>query len=157
MGREIERKFLVADDGWRRDAGPGVRCRQGYLLTGPACTVRVRVMGEQGFLTIKGRMEGITRAEFEYPVPRVEADEMLDRFCAARLVDKIRYPVLHAGMKWAVDEFLGVNRGLVVAEIELADAGQDFARPPWVGAEVTSDPRYLNANLAQHPFTEWPG
>ncbi|CAM3641275.1 CYTH domain-containing protein [Roseateles saccharophilus] len=154
MGIEIERKFLVAGDGWRRQATTQTRFSQGYLSRDPARAVRVRIAGERAFLTIKGATTGATRAEFEYEVPVADAAQLL-AMSDGPVVEKIRHLCPHAGMTWEVDEFLGANAGLIVAEIELESEGQAFARPAWLGGEVTGDARYVNANLAVHPFTSW--
>ena len=127
MNVEIERKFLVKSEAWRGLA-EGVRFRQGYLQTHP-CTVRVRTEGERGVLTIKGQTRGFSREEFEYEIPRGDADRMLDTLALPSLIDKIRYKIPYQGFVWEVDEFLGDNAGLVVAEIELSDEGQAFERP----------------------------
>lgn len=156
MGIEIERKFLVASDGWRQQAASRTRFSQGYLSRDPARTVRVRIAGDAAFLTIKGATTGATRAEFEYAVPVADAQQLL-AMCDGPVVEKVRHLCPHDGMTWEVDEFLGANAGLVVAEIELDTEGQTFARPGWLGAEVTGDARYVNANLAVHPFTTWGG
>jgi adenylate cyclase len=154
MGMEIERKFLVAGDGWR--PGPaGVRVRQGYLARAGNCTVRVRTQGDRAFLTVKGRTSGITRAEYEYGIPLADANEMLDSLTDGALIEKYRYLREFGGLTWEVDEFLGENRGLVMAEIELESADQQIWLPDWVGAEVSDDPRYYNANLAHKPYTTW--
>jgi len=152
MGIEIERKFLVVGEAWKQS--PGQRYSQGYLNRDPARTVRVRVVGSQAWLTIKGRNQGATRAEFEYEIPLADGLQLLG-LCEGPLIDKIRRLVPHAGMSWEVDEFLGENAGLVVAEIELSTSDQAFEAPPWLGAEVTEDPRYFNSQLAQHPFSRW--
>ena len=154
MGIEIERKFLVHGDGWRQPAERQTRFSQGYLSRDPARTVRVRVAGERAFLTIKGATRGATRAEFEYEIPVADARQLL-AMCDGPVVEKIRHLCQHEGMTWEVDEFLDANAGLVVAEIELVEEGQVFARPAWLGAEVTGDGRYVNANLAVKPFTSW--
>lgn len=154
MGTEIERKFLVRDDRWRPGAS-GVLYRQGYLTTDPERTVRVRLAAGTGYLTIKGRTTGASRAEFEYEIPAAEAVDMLDRLCLHPLIEKKRYRVSHEGHVWEVDEFLGENEGLTLAEIELTAPDERVALPPWAGAEVTEDPRYYNANLATHPFRCW--
>ncbi len=148
MGTEIERKFLVAGDGWRAEAmGPGVPLRQGYLHAGTP-VVRVRLVGEAGFLTIKG--PGLlSRAEFEYPIPAAEAAELLRSLCPPPVIEKTRTRVRHDGLVWEVDEFAGHLAGLVLAEVELARADQVFARPDWLGREVTEDPRYQNAALSR--------
>ena len=154
MGTEIERKFLVCGDGWRHGA-QGTLCRQSYLLSNIECTIRVRVIGEQGFLAIKGMTTGISRPEYEYAIPLADAQAMLDGMCAGPLVEKIRHVVTHAGTTWEIDEFLNENRGLIVAEVELESAEQAIELPPWIGQEVSYDPRYLNVNLAKHPFSRW--
>jgi len=151
---EIERKFLVVADNWRQGA-TGVRFRQGYLCTDPERTVRVRLAGDRGTLTIKGRTEGISRAEFEYPIPTAEAAELLDRLCLRPLIEKIRYRVEHAGRTWEIDEFFGANEGLILAEVELEAEDIQPALPPWIGREVSDDPRYYNASLVQRPFSMW--
>lgn len=154
MGTEIERKFLVCSDTWR-DGSPGVLCRQGYLLAQAECTIRVRVMGDQGFLTIKGPTQGLARAEYEYPIPVAEADELLDRFCPSLRVEKRRHLREHAGHTWEVDEFLGANAGLVVAEVELERPDEPVPLPEWVGEEVSEDRRYQNSSLARRPYRDW--
>lgn len=154
MGIEIERKFLVVGEGWRAQAGSATRFSQGYLSRDPARTVRVRIAGDAAFLTIKGATTGATRAEFEYAIPVADAQQLL-ALCDGPVVEKIRHLCPVAGMTWEVDEFLGANAGLVVAEIELQSEGQSFERPGWLGAEVTGDARYVNANLAVMPFTRW--
>ena len=153
MADEIERKFLVSSDAWR-DGPPGVRICQGYLSRDKERTVRVRLAGDKAFLTIKGETSGISRKEFEYPIPPEDAQTLLD-LCLPQLVDKIRHERQHGGHVWEVDEFLGANAGLVVAEIELSDANEAFERPAWLGREVSDDPRYYNANLAERPWSEW--
>jgi CYTH domain-containing protein len=150
MGLEIERKFLVTGDGWRAAAlGPAVPLRQGYLAggaTGPV--VRVRLAGEQAFLTIKG--PGLlARAEYEYPIPPEDAAAMLETLCAAPVIEKTRTRVGHAGLVWEVDVFAGHLAGLVLAEVELASADQRVELPGWAGREVTDDPRYQNAALVR--------
>ena len=156
MAREIERKFLVAGDGWRPGA-VGVAYRQGYLSAGAdaGCTVRARVAGERAFLTVKGRAVGASRDEYEYPIPVADAEEMLERLCAGGRIEKLRYRVPFAGRVWEVDEFGGENAPLVVAEVELEDVGAEVSLPPWVGREVTDDPRYTNAALARRPYSRW--
>jgi adenylate cyclase len=154
MGIEIERKFLVHGEGWRQQASAQTRFSQGYLSRDPARTVRVRIAGEQAFLTIKGATTGASRAEFEYGIPLADARQLL-AISDGPVVEKIRHLCPHEGMTWEVDEFLGANAGLVVAEIELQSEGQAFGRPAWLGEEVTGDARYVNANLAVHPFTRW--
>jgi CYTH domain-containing protein len=155
MAEEIERKFLVAGDEWRRLAVSSQMLRQGYLSTVKERTVRVRLVDGAGFLTVKGITLGATRAEFEYPVPGDDAAAMLDDLCERPLVEKTRHLVEHEGLTWEIDEFAGVNEGLIVAEVELDADDQDVPLPTWVGAEVTDDPRYFNANLIAHPYSEW--
>jgi CYTH domain-containing protein len=154
MGQEIERKFLVRDESWRRDA-TGTPFRQGFLSTAPERTVRVRVAGEQGTLTIKSKNVGARRAEFEYEIPLKDATELLDSLCERPLIEKVRYVVVHDSHRFEVDVFEGDNEGLVVAELELESEDQDFPRPTWLGDEVTDDPRYFNSNLVSHPFKDW--
>ncbi|MCC7682989.1 CYTH domain-containing protein [Janthinobacterium sp. FW305-128] len=154
MGVEIERKFLLAGDAWR-GLGQAVLLRQGYLSSERERVVRVRIEGEQAMLTIKGANVGTTRGEWEYPIPLADAVELLDGLCEQPLIEKYRHRIEHAGMVWEVDEFLGVNAGLLVAEIELASEDQPFEKPEWIGAEVSGDARYYNANLIRHPFSQW--
>ena len=151
---EIERKFLVVGEEWRRTAS-GRRYRQGYLSTDPSRAVRVRTVGDHGFLTIKGATRGATRDEYEYAIPVAEAQAMLDRLCLRPLIEKVRYAIPFQGRIWEVDEFLGENAGLVMAEVELEREGQEIAIPAWIGEEVTDDPRYYNANLVRNPFCRW--
>jgi adenylate cyclase len=152
MPQEIERKFLVTGTAWRSTTG--TLYRQGYLNRDKARTVRVRVAGEQGFLTIKGVTTGASRAEFEYAIPVADAEQLL-ALCDGPLIEKVRHIVQVDSTCWEVDEFLGDNAGLVVAEVELQSEDQAFARPPWLGAEVTHDARYYNSNLATHPYRHW--
>lgn len=154
MSNEIERKFLVLSSAYR-DGATSTLYRQGYLLSGADRVIRVRTCGEQAYLTIKGGAVGITRTEFEYPIPMEDAEQMLSLFCSHQLVEKHRYQVAYAGSIWEVDEFLGDNEGLVVAEIELDHENESFIRPPWLGREVSADPRYYNNNLLTHPYREW--
>lgn len=154
MGTEIERKFLVKGDGWRGRAA-GISYRQGYLSLGPIGTVRVRIGGDQARLSIKGPSRGAARAEYEYPIPLADAEEMLATLCVQPIISKTRYRIEHEGFVWEVDEFAAENAGLVLAEIELQDEAEAFPLPDWVGEEVTSDPRYFNSYLTQHPYTRW--
>jgi adenylate cyclase len=154
VGVEIERKFLLSGDGWRQPGQP-VLLRQGYLCSEPARTVRVRTEGAQGTITIKGKSSGATRAEWEYAVPVEEAGELLDTLCEQPLIEKYRRRIEYRGHTWEVDEFLGANAGLVVAEIELASEGEAFEKPDWIGIEVTGDPRYYNSSLIRLPFSLW--
>ena len=150
MKREIERKFLVSGDGWRSVVDEGKSCEQGYMVSDPTkATIRIRRIGKQGFLTVKGPSEGISRAELEYEIPVAEAEYMLEHFCGDRVISKRRYLWKVGELCWEVDEFFGVHQGLVLAEIELEHEDQPFAKPEWVGKEVSLDPRYFNAVLAQ--------
>ena len=161
MGIEIERKFLVTDDGWRAAAHAVIPMAQGYINDMAAmdsgaqkASVRVRIQGDAAYLNIKSRELGHTRQEFDYPIPVDEARALL-ALCVGGLIDKRRHLVRHGGLLWEVDEFLGDNAGLVVAEIELADPDEAFDRPDWLGAEVTDQPRYYNLALAQRPYARW--
>jgi len=155
MGQEIERKFLVADESWREGA-EGTSVRQGFLSTAPERTVRVRAAGGRGTLTIKSKSVGARRAEYEYEIPHADAEELLDTVCERPLIEKVRYIVARGPHTWEIDVFEGDNLGLVVAEIELGSEDETFARPDWLGVEVTDDPRYFNSNLVAYPFKDWP-
>lgn len=154
MGREIEKKFLIADNSWQGLVA-GIPYRQGYLNSEKGRTVRIRTVNERGILTIKGPDENGARLEYEYDIPIGEAREMLDRLCHKPLIEKIRYRIPYAGFHWEVDEFKGENDGLVFAEIELDFVGQQFEKPAWIGREVTGDARYYNANLVHNPYSQW--
>ena len=152
MAIEIERKFLVKDD-WRPEGQP-ICLRQGYLpLSGPML-VRIRQQDDRAFLTLKGRVDGVTRSEYEYEIPTQDAEELLMR-CRKPLIEKMRYLVPVGSYTWEVDVFSGANSGLVVAEIELSSEDEAFDRPDWIVKEVSGDIRYYNSNLAVHPFSEW--
>jgi len=155
MGVEIERKFLVTGSDWRQGSR-GRLYRQGYLCTEKERTVRVRIAGEQGFLTVKGKTEGISRLEFEYEIPVQEANQMLDTLCRTVIVEKIRHRIVHGGKVWEVDEFLGANQGLVLAEIELESEEEPFESPPWLGREVSGESRFYNSSLSRNPYGTWP-
>ena len=161
MAIEIERKFHVTGDGWRAAAHKVVPMAQGYLNDlatmdrgGMHASVRVRLAGEAAFLNLKSLETGHTRQEFDYPIPVADARALL-ALCVGGLVDKRRHYVKHGGHLWEVDEFLGDNAGLVVAEIELQAADEAFARPDWLGAEVTESTRYYNLALATRPYSQW--
>ncbi len=153
MGEEIERKYLVCGKAWK-ELGEGTLYRQGYLNSHKERVVRVRIMGERAVLTIKGISVGATRLEFEYDIPFADCNELLE-LCEQPLIEKTRYKVDHGGLTWEVDEFHGVNEGLVVAECELESEDQHVDKPAWIGDEVTGDPRYFNSNLIAKPFTTW--
>lgn len=154
MGKEIERKFLVKEDSWKGLAEGSVY-RQGYIATKDKVTVRVRIVGDKGYLTIKGPSVQYSRSEFEYPIPIQDAQEMLDTLCERPFIEKIRYKVEWGGLIWEIDEFDGANKGLILAEVELTDEKQQIELPIWIGKEVSDDPRYFNSNLAKHPFSQW--
>lgn len=153
MATEIERKFLVKGEPWLSEQG--TYYRQGYLTTDPERTVRVRVAGSEGFLTIKGASKGAARSEFEYPLPLQDAEQMLDQLCPVPQIQKVRYCIEYAGHTWEVDVFEGDNAGLVIAEVELSSADEQVELPAWVEREVTDDERYYNAYLTQHPYALW--
>jgi adenylate cyclase len=155
MGQEIERKYLVDHDKWQEiDKPTGELYRQGYLLADPNKTIRVRQTPKKGFLTIKGISIGATRPEYEYEIPFVEARELLDKFSISEL-SKIRYKIAFDNKVWEVDEFLGDNIGLIVAEIELTSEDESFNLPPWVDKEVTGEEKYYNSNLIIAPYKNW--
>lgn len=151
MAQEIERKFLTRNGSWRGEARASERLRQGYLVAEPERSVRVRVADDRAELAVKGETRGATRSEYEFPIPRDDAEQILERLCLRPLIEKLRHHVDHAGHAWVVDEFLGEHAGLVVAEIELGSESEPFERPGWLGEEVTEDPRYYNANLVRNP------
>jgi adenylate cyclase len=155
MAIEIERKFLLEDESWRAHVIRSVPMHQGYLGSDPQCSVRVRRAGDAAWLNIKSATLGIERLEFEYAIPLDDAETMLQRLCGARALSKTRHLVPHGGHTWEIDEFDGDNRGLIVAELELAHADEPFARPAWLGREVSDDPRYYNVCLIDHPYTQW--
>lgn len=150
---EIERKFLVDTERWK-PASKGVRIVQGYLSTDKKRVVRVRIKGEQAFLTIKGENLGLSRLELEYPIPLEHARELM-KIVVNPPIDKIRYTEEHGGMIWEIDVFEGTNMGLVMAEVELQDEQQKIEIPDWAIKEVSDDPRYHNSWLSAHPFQEW--
>lgn len=154
MGIEIERKFLVKKERWHSNL-KGTLYRQGYLSSDKNCVVRVRCAGSRAFLTIKGPNAGAKRLEYEYNIPLTDANELLDRLCIRPFIQKYRYKVEYARKIWEVDEFLGENEGLILAEIELDEPEQEIEFPDWIEQEVTGDPRYYNVNLVSKPFSQW--
>ena len=156
MGHEIERKFLVNGDHWRSLTDIGVVVRQGYLSLDPVRSVRVRLAGDTGSLNIKGKISTLSRHEFEYAIPAMDARELMDKLCIQPLIVKTRYRLAHGGLVWEIDEFAGDNAGLIIAEVELDSEDQSFAAPDWLGNEVSHDPRYLNINLVKRPYSHWP-
>jgi CYTH domain-containing protein len=154
MAREIERKFLVRDKRYRQQAEP-IPCRQGYLSTAKERIVRVRIKGERAYLTVKGATDGITRTEYEYEIPTAEAEQMLEQLCKKPIIEKDRYEIECDGILWQVDEFHGLNEGLVVAEVHLSREDQKITIPEWVGQEVSHEPRYFSSSLVQNPYNKW--
>ena len=146
MGKEIEKKYLLKNDSWR-SLSKGTTCRQGYLNSSRERTVRIRIIDDRGFLTVKGITRDAERMEYEYEIPMIEAETMLNTLCEKPLIEKIRYRIEYRGFVWEVDEFLGSNKGLVLAEVELKSKAQHFEKPEWIGEEVTEDPKYFNSNL----------
>jgi len=154
MAKEIERKFLVNSNAYQELTEP-VPFKQGYISRVPGKIVRIRLAGEQGFITIKGISSGYERDEFEYEIPPTDARQILEKLCEKPLIEKTRRTITHVGKTWVVDEFQGENEGLVVAEIELKSSDELFEKPDWLGSEVTSNPRYYNSHLVVHPFKDW--
>lgn len=157
MATEIEYKFLICNERWRSQVDRSVRMRQGYLTSDTRCSVRVRVADNQGFLNIKSGTLGIQRSEYEYSIPLAEAEEILDTLCERPLLEKIRHYVRFGEHLWEIDEFAGDNAGLIVAEVELDHPDEPFARPDWLGEDVSHDIRYYNSQLARHPYRTWAG
>ncbi|MEW8625782.1 MAG: CYTH domain-containing protein [Candidatus Thiodiazotropha sp.] len=155
MALEIERKFLVINDKWKDSIIREAVIKQGYLATTDRATVRVRVDGDEANINIKGRTDGISRREYEYPIPLDEALELLDHLVSGAAIDKVRYKVRCGEHIWDLDLFHGANQGLVMAEVELDREDEAFVMPEWAGEEVSGDTRYYNANLVKHPFSEW--
>lgn len=154
MAREIERKFLVRDQSFKEGIKP-VLIRQGFISTEKNKVIRVRIAGDQAFLTLKTNGSGISRDEYEYAIPPKDAEELILRMCGTALIEKYRYRLTCHGHEWEVDEFLGSNSGLIVAEIELQSEEEEFAKPPWLGEEVSHDVRYFNASLVNNPYSKW--
>lgn len=154
MGIEIERKFLI-DQTKLPPLTNGYTITQGYIPTRDHTTVRIRIRDKEAFLTIKGKSEGASRLEFEYPIPLADAQAMLTNLCSTSLIDKTRYLITHEGHIWEVDVFEGANKGLIVAEIELESEEEEFTLPEWVSEEVTHDVRYFNSQLIENPYTQW--
>ncbi|MEA4867635.1 MAG: CYTH domain-containing protein [Bacteroidia bacterium] len=156
MAQEIERKFLVQSRDYIDEASKKIRITQGYLSSVPERTVRVRIKGSKGFITVKGigSESGASRFEWEMEIPVKDVEDLL-RICEAGVIDKVRYEVASGAHTFEVDEFHGENEGLVVAEVELDSESQDFVKPSWLGNEVTGDPRYYNSMLMKVPYTKW--
>ncbi|MES9993952.1 MAG: CYTH domain-containing protein [Candidatus Thiodiazotropha sp.] len=155
MALEIERKYLVINEKWRDSIIKESVMKQGYLASQPNATVRVRISGSEARLTIKGSSRGISRSEFEYPIPLEDAQQLLDNHISGALIEKVRYRVQCGAHVWDLDVFDGANRGLVVAEVELGSEDEAFLVPEWAGEEVSMDSRYYNANLVSHPYCDW--
>lgn len=155
MGLEIEHKFLLKSDTWRQEINKSVYYKQGYLTSTEFNSVRIRISDSQAWLNIKSATIGSHRQEFEYEIPLQDAQTILDTLCHKPLIEKYRHFVAHAQHLWEIDEFLGENAGLIVAEIELSEIGEAFDKPAWAGEEVTEDLRYYNNQLSQNPFKNW--
>jgi len=155
MPQEIEHKYLVRKDLWYAVHKPtGLRILQGYLVADPEKTIRIRIAGTNGFLAIKGPSRNASRAEYEYPIPITEAEELM-QLCITPPIEKVRYKIEYYGKSWEVDEFFGRNEGLILAEIELSSEEETYMKPSWVGEEVTNDQRYYNSYLAVNPVSTW--
>jgi adenylate cyclase len=155
MAIEIEHKFLLANDDWRRDIQKSVKYRQGYLSSQATSSIRIRIADNQAWLNIKSATVGTQRLEFEYEIPKPDAEEIIDTLCRKPLIEKTRHIVLNDGNLWEIDEFEGENKGLVVAELELPEVGKVFTKPQWLGVEVTHELRYYNNNLVANPYNKW--
>ena len=155
MAIEIEHKFLLASDAWREQVSHSVIYKQGYLSSQPTSSIRVRISDNQAWLNIKSATIGTQRHEYEYEIPLTDAQEILDNLCLKPVIEKTRHFVMHNNHQWEIDEFDGENAGLIVAEIELDSADETFAKPDWIGADVTQDMRYYNNNLAREPYSQW--
>ena len=155
MAIEIEHKFLLANDDWRDCVTHSIEYRQGYLSSQATSSIRVRISDNHAWLNIKSATIGTHRHEYEYEIPRADAEEILDELCKKPLVEKTRHFVEQDGHTWEIDEFCGDNQGLIVAEIELSAISEAFVKPTWLGAEVTHELRYYNNNLSNHPYSEW--
>jgi adenylate cyclase len=155
MAKEIEHKFLLANNDWRKLVYKSAKYIQGYLSSQPTSSIRVRISDNQAWLNIKSATIGIERLEFEYEIPRTDAEEIITTLCNKPLIEKIRHFLLIDDHIWEIDEFEGENKGLVIAEIELSDVGEFFTKPSWLSDEVTYDLRYYNNNLIKHPYNKW--
>ena len=154
MGIEIERKFLINPAKLPKLTN-GYTIKQGYIPTRDFTTVRIRIQDKEAFLTIKGKSVGASRLEFEYPIPLSDAESMLESLCAVSHIDKTRYLLVHEGHTWEVDVFEGLNKGLILAEIELSCEDEAFVLPEWVREEVTHDVKYFNSQLIENPYLRW--
>ncbi|NOX48398.1 MAG: CYTH domain-containing protein [Chlorobi bacterium] len=154
MAKEIERKFLVLNNDYKKQS-EGILYKQGFLNTQKERVVRIRLVGNKGYLTVKGITRNISRCEYEYEIPFDEAEHMLNEICEKPIISKLRYKIPMGNFIWEVDEFLNDNKGLVIAEIELEREDQEFPKPSWLGKEVSGDPKYYNANLVRFPYLKW--
>ena len=154
MATEIERKFKVISNEYKKIGKP-LNCKQGYIETKNGALVRVRIIGKKSYLTLKGENEGIRRLEYEYEIPILDAEELLSNFCSTTLIEKNRYILSIEKTLWEVDEFLGENLGLVIAEVELLSENDNFSKPSWIGQEVSHDIKYYNYKLVKHPYSKW--
>ncbi|MCX7102109.1 MAG: CYTH domain-containing protein [Methylobacter sp.] len=155
MAIEIEHKFLIANEDWRKNVSHSVKYRQGYLSSQATSSIRVRTSNDQAWLNIKSATIGTHRHEYEYEIPLIDANEILNTLCKKPLIEKTRHFITDNTHLWEIDVFEGENQGLIVAEIELEITGEDFSKPSWLGKEVTDDLRYYNNNLALHPYSKW--
>lgn len=154
MGLEIERKFLLKNDEWKVEADHGLQIKQGYLNSVIERTVRVRVIGDKGMLTVKGKTNNLTRKEFEYEIPYEEAISLLE-LCERPIIEKRRYLVKRDDLIWEIDVFDGENKGLVIGEVELESEAQSFLKPNWIGEEVSQESKYYNSSLLPNPYNTW--
>jgi len=154
MPKEIERKFLLKNEDWKSQVDKSFSIKQGYLSTNPERTVRIRIKNRKGILTIKGITKGISRLEFEYEIPYQDAMELLN-LCEPPIIEKVRYIVIDDKLKWEIDIFEGINKGLELAEVELETEDQKINLPNWIEKEVTYDRRYYNSSLIKMPFKDW--
>jgi len=156
MATEIERKFLILNQDWQEHVGAEVHIAQGYLASNEFSSTRIRIQDDKANINIKSATLGISRTEFEYAIPLVDAQLMIDELCVKPVIAKKRYIVKHMQHTWEIDVFSGDNEGLVVAEIELSSPDDAFEEPSWIGEEVSHDKRYYNVCLIQHPYKDWP-
>lgn len=155
MATEIEHKFLLVNDDWRKQVSHAVAYRQGYLSNDKYASVRVRIAGDSATINVKGMTVGVQRPEYEYPIPLSDAHEMLNQLCRRPIIEKIRHFVDYGGKVWEIDEFSGDNAGLLVAEVELEQVGEAFAIPGWAGRDVSGVERYYNVALVHYPYSQW--
>lgn len=155
MAREIERKFLVMDDSWKKNVSHSVHIIQAYLANTERGSIRIRISGERAQLNIKSMTLGISRTEYDYPIPLDDARHLIRDFCMQPSIEKQRHYLDVGGHTWEIDVFEKENSGLIVAEIELGDPDEAFIKPGWAGIEVSDDPRYYNVSLVENPFRDW--